>query len=126
MNIENEKFSFFFSEKGPVVIINLIGPISKSYSRDVEECIHRCKGLHADWVIVNFRDVPNVIDKNFMVPALARFQKTIREHKAKLLISGLHPEIKAILKESGCLREEELRNNLTEALRSLMEQKTAA
>jgi anti-anti-sigma regulatory factor len=123
---QTEKFSYFFSEKGPILVINLIGPIAKHNSRDIEQCLNKCKKIQADWVIVNFRDVPTFVDKSFLVPTLARFQKTIRDAKANLLLSGLHPEFKMLLKESGCLREEELRNNLTEALQSLIAQKAAA
>jgi anti-anti-sigma regulatory factor len=123
---QNDKFSYFFSEKGPILVINLIGPIAKSNSRDIEQCLHKCKKIQAEWVIVNFRDVPNYIDKSYLVPTLARFQKTIRDCKARLMLSGLHPEFRELLKECGCLREEELRNNLTEALQSLIVNKAAA
>lgn len=110
--------SYFLAEQRSIVIVTLLGPLSRMGAPVLEKCLQELLPKSCTWVIINFRDVPPEIEATIL-PTLARFLKDLRTHGASLRLSSMHPALRERLGERGILREDELVNNLQEALKSL-------
>jgi anti-anti-sigma regulatory factor len=115
---EIPKLSYFLSEKKGILIVSLIGPLNRSGREVLEACSKDILASGARWVILNFRDVGAEIE-TFLIPALAQLQKDIRKKPADLRIAGLHPGLRHTLEGRGVLRQQEISNNLAEALQAI-------
>ncbi|OFZ55602.1 MAG: hypothetical protein A2428_12135 [Bdellovibrionales bacterium RIFOXYC1_FULL_54_43] len=122
---DSEKLTYFIAEKNNIVVISLIGPLLRGNAHVLEACMDEISRRHVRFVIVNFRDVPNTMDRT-VIPALARLQRLIRSKPAVLRMSSIHPELRRTLETQGILRPEELANNLSDALKSLVVDANAA
>ncbi len=111
-----QKLSYFLSKKQSILIVSLIGPLIRENAHVLEECIREVEATPAEWVILNFRDVPAPMDKA-LFPALARLYKMLSsKRESHLRISSLHPDLRIPLLESGIFHADDLSNNLSEAL----------
>lgn len=117
---QTPKLSYFFATKKDVLIVSLVGPISKDNAVIFDECIREVKKAPARWVVLHFRDVTE-LDRT-QLPALARLQKTIREKPAELKVCAVHPDLREMLFAQGLLREVETYNNMSHALQAIMEE----
>ncbi|MEK6578818.1 MAG: STAS domain-containing protein [Bdellovibrionota bacterium] len=109
--------TYFLSSKKSILIISLVGPITRAGSAVLEKCIVEVSKTDAQFVVINFRDVSKEIDRH-AYPALVRLQKIVRDRHAELKLSGMHPDLVELLGESGLIRGNELCMNLTQALQS--------
>ena len=118
------QFSYFISEKdlssqnGILLVIALMGPISRSNAPIFEKFLDELSQKQAHWVIINLRDVEKDVERP-MFPVFARLQKLIRDKPAELKLCGVHPELRVVLEQAGILRATEVVNNLAMALQTL-------
>lgn len=110
--------TFFISEQKQILVATLVGTLERRSTPILEECAQEIAKRDVRWVILNFRDVPKDLDLS-LIPLLARIQKQIRARPAELRLAAIHPELKKILFDRGILRQEELCDNLAQALQSL-------
>lgn len=114
----------------PILMVTLIGEISQSNSSDHIQCLEEISKSTAKWVIVNFRDVfsranlPNQDPSLFVCDdAFAQFidqlRKKIHSRNGHLRLSGIPLTVRQFLEERQLILQNELANNLKEALASL-------
>ncbi|MEK6705754.1 MAG: STAS domain-containing protein [Bdellovibrionota bacterium] len=113
------KLEFFLAEKGPILIVNLVGPLLKRNADYAEECIQAVSASSAKWVIMNFRDVPPVFDEEICASIYSSLKKAVWKKAGSIRLSAVHPELRKVLIKRGLLSEDEVANNLTEALQKL-------
>lgn len=114
----NSPLNFFISEQKHIVIATLVGALDRKCASTLEECGQEIRRRNPRWVILNFRDVTKEFDPS-LVPFLARIQKETRALPSELRLAALHPELRKVLVGHGILRQEELCDNLAQALQSL-------
>ena len=116
---EANRLEFFLAEKGPVLIVNLVGPLLKCNADCADECIQAVTASSARWVIMNFRDVPPEFDEEVCVSIYSSLKKAVWEKAGCMKLSAVHPELRKALMKRGLLSDDEVANNLTEALQKL-------
>lgn len=118
------ELSYFISEKAissqnsTLLLIALAGPINRSNASVLDRLIEEIDKKSAGWVVINMRDVGHSMERT-QFSVFAKLQKTIREKPAELKLCSIHPDLKKTLQDAGLLRQNEISNNLPEALASL-------
>ena len=113
-----QSFQYLVAEKGPVQVVTFMGLLTREAEAVLEQCLKEILGRPATWVILNFREVPPEIDRK-LFRVLVQLQKVIREAPKMLRITGVHPQLFALLEEQAILRRDEVFRNVAEALKSL-------
>lgn len=106
-----------FAQNYSVAVVTLVGSLSKETAAVLLDCHEQLSRLKAKWIILNFRDIVQGIDSS-AIETLKELQRSIREKPTILKFSGLHPEMRQILLNEKIVVEEDLFNNLAEALQS--------
>jgi anti-anti-sigma regulatory factor len=115
---EPKTLKYFVANHKAIAVVTLVGSLTKATSQSLEECLSEILKSDAKWVVLNFRDVEPQVERT-VFPALARFQKLIREKCVALRVTSFHPELKKLLNDYGLIRTDELKNNLTDAIQTL-------
>lgn len=115
---DTDQLTYFLSEKKNILVVTFVGPLVRGSAHILEKCIQELSKREATWVILNLRDVPGTVDRS-VFPAFARLQKNVRDRKACLRMSALHPSLRLALDEQGLVRADETSDSLAEALSSL-------
>lgn len=108
----------YFERDYSILVVTLVGPISEENIPIFLQCADQISKSTAKWVIVNFRDVPSILDKT-LVPSLQKLLNLIRTRPAGLRLSGIHPQLRKVLEEQNIALEGEIASNFAEALDSL-------
>ena len=122
---EEGNLTYFLAEKNGVLVVSFIGPLVRSNAHILDRCLKDVLARQVDWVIVSLRDVPGTVDRA-VFPTFARFQKAVRDKKARLILASLHPVLHKALNDQAIVRPEESANNLADALSRLVAPKVRA
>jgi anti-anti-sigma regulatory factor len=107
----------FYSKDYSLLVVNLVGSIAQETLPVLQECQEHIKNSASKFVILNFRDISQESDASIL-SLFDALQKAIRQRPVMLKFSGLHPQLRKILIAEKILAEEDLFNNLAEALQS--------
>ena len=114
--ITAKELTYLLSEKGPLLVVSVLGPVTKAYEETLTKCQDEIKAKPARFAVINLHDV-TVMDYQG-IAAFVRFQKAIRDKPCALRICFVKPDLKKILEERGAFRPNELTGNLREAIES--------
>ncbi len=117
--ITANELSYLLSEKGPLLVISFLGPMTKAHEGVFAQCQEEIREKTAPFTVISLHDI-TVMDYQG-IAAFVRFQKAVRDKPSSLRICFLKPEFKALLNERGAIRPNELAGNLREAIESLAE-----
>jgi anti-anti-sigma regulatory factor len=106
----------FFSQDYSILVVNLVGVINQETSPILQECQREICKSNSKWIILNFRDISQEGVQS-MIPILVELQKIIRQKPVTLRFSGLHPDLRTLLVQEKAISEEDLFNNLADALK---------
>lgn len=123
-NQDHIPLKYFLSEKNAILIVSFAGAMDRASGAVMEQCLKEIEERSAQFLILNFHDVPSV-DRSFVAP-LARLKKHARDHGMMLKICYLVPSQRTWLEAQGVLEPAQVANNLAEALQSLPIAKKAA
>ena len=98
--------------------ITWVGTLSRSNTETLIKCLQEFAQSQSKFVIVNFRDVAPKIDEE-IIPLLKEFFQMVRNRPAHIRLSGMHPQLRVLFKDLGLADQNEMVNNLAEALQSL-------
>jgi anti-anti-sigma regulatory factor len=104
-----------FAKDYSVAVVTLVGSLSKETSPILLDCHEQLSRLKCKWIILNFRDTQQGIDSHALA-TLKSLQQTIREKPIILKFSGVHPDMRQVFLSEKIVIEEDLFNNLAEAL----------
>ena len=110
--------SHFFLESYSVLSLTLVGSLTRENRLAFLECANQILQSDAKWIILNFRDVDEHFDPEY-VQLLGDLVLSIRKKGSAARMSGLHPGIRRQLLERELVAPDELTNNLAEALESI-------
>jgi anti-anti-sigma regulatory factor len=113
-----QKLVYFFAEKDGISIVSFVGPFCQNMTSVLDDCLKEICGKNSAYILLGFRDVP-YLDPAMLDP-FVQFQEAIRANGAKLLVCSLHPDIRKLMQEQNVFNSEEVRNNLAEALHTLV------
>ncbi len=108
----------YFQKDHSILSITLFGTLQIKNSRIFEHCCEQILKSASKWVILNFRDVTPKIDPEF-IPLVHQLFHSIRIRPARILLSGVHPQLKQVFQEKNLAHPEEFTNNLADALNKL-------
>lgn len=114
-----------FEQKRSVAVMGLVGSFVGRNEHSILECIDAVSKLSCKSVVLNFRDVFPEIDPT-TASWVRRLIDAAREKAISLRISAVHPVLRAHLQEEGSVGEEEMVNNLAQALEMVAELERAA
>jgi len=106
------------SEKGTLLVISLLGAVTKANEMVIEKCqkeISEKQGIKS--VVISFQDVSSLDFAG--AAALVRLQKTIRDRPSALRICCLKIDFRVRLEDRGAIRTPEICKDLAESLKSL-------
>ncbi len=121
---KNSNLVYFFSETHyfakdfSILNVTLVGPLISKNLGIFETCVQEIIKLSSKCIIFNFRDVPPELDPNFL-PIIESLMGHVRERPVQIRFSGLHPDIRRNFLEKKLVQEEEMTNNLADALNSI-------
>ncbi len=118
-NKEISDFDFNFVDGQALIILNLVGNIEFDKIekfRSIVKAVSEYKT--AKFVIIDMTKVDGVDSK--MIFDFAKMQKEIRDMKLQLRICSIKSNLKKKLYDRGVLRDSEISENLTVAVRSLL------
>lgn len=118
-NTEISDFDFNFVDGQALIILNLVGNIEFDKSekfRSIVKAVSEYKT--AKFVIIDMTKVDGVDSK--MIFDFAKMQKEIRDMKLQLRICSIKSNLRKKLYDRGVLRDSEISENLTIAVRSLL------
>jgi anti-anti-sigma regulatory factor len=107
----------FFSKDYSILVVNLVGTINLDTASVLHDCQEQILKSTSKWVILNFRDVSPESDSN-TYQILRQLRQAVHNRPVVLRIAGIHPDLKNSLIKNDILKEEELFNNLADALQS--------
>lgn len=108
----------FFSKDYSIAVVNFVGEMTKETISILQICEEQISKLNSKWLILNFRDVSSTIDTRAL-EGLHQFHISIREKPGTLKLAGLHPTLKTIFLEKKLIDEQDIFNNLAEAIHTL-------
>lgn len=106
------------SGKGQIIILELVGPLTKANIVCMESVAEKVSQSQAGWVVIDMRKVDQQFERT-MLPKFTQFQKAIRGKPAELRLFGMHPELRGALTLAGVIRAAEVYDTLPQALQSL-------
>jgi anti-anti-sigma factor len=109
--------TYFLSEKHRILVVSLVGPLTRANSETLQQCIQDIQKTTAQSVVINLHDV-STMDKS-VVPDFMKLQLLVRKKPAELRICFVQPKIRMFLDDAGVLRPAEVSSDLKEALVSL-------
>jgi anti-anti-sigma regulatory factor len=110
--------SYQITQKHSVVIVALVGSITRENLEALERLQADIAGRQFAWVVLHFKDVPERTDQ-IALPFLARIQKAIRDKGAQVRLSSLRPQLRQTMLERGLLRGDEYVEDLAQTLQIL-------
>lgn len=114
-NLLDQKFTYFISEKSPILIVTLGGKILRSTNQILDQCFTDVSTKDFSWAVLNFQGVSEIDLPS--ITHLAKFQKMIRNKPAQLKVCSLAHSLEQLLREQCLLRTEELALDLVSALK---------
>ena len=83
MSNDENQLSYLIAEKGPMLLVTLIGPLSRHSLETLAKCQEELAAKPAKVVVLYLRDVAPKVDQ-IVFPSLAKLQKQIRDSGALL------------------------------------------
>lgn len=108
--------SYLISEKGPLLVISLVGPMTKPQEGVLAKCQEAIAASPTKLTIISFHDVTTMDYQG--IAAFVRLQKAVRDKPSALRICFVKPEFKKLLDERGAIRPNEIALNLRDAIES--------
>lgn len=108
----------YFQKDYSVLGVTFVGTLTLTHRDAFQNCTEQVSKSLAKFVIFNFRDVTIQLDPNFL-PLIQKLLITAREKPAFIRLSGVHPDLRKVFHEHKFVQEDELVNNLADALNSL-------
>lgn len=107
-----------FSSEHSVLVITLIGELTKENDYVLQECQQQVGQASAHWAILNFRDIVGKHDLECIL-ALDQLFSIIRMKPCSVRFSGIHPRLKEVFLQKKLIHLDEVVNNLAEAMDQL-------
>lgn len=114
-----------FERKSSIAVIGLVGCFVERNERLILECLDAVSRQACKAVVLNFRDVFPETDAS-TAGWVKRMVGTARERSLALRVSAIHPLLREHLLRTGSVSEEDIVNNLAQALEVLTELDRAA
>ena len=118
-NDEITEFSYFLSDKKPILVVTFVGPMRLQSVPDLMKCCEEIKALDGiKFVILYFRDVSVIAGEAITI--LTQIQVAIRAKHCHLVLCSLKPFIREKLMNMGTIRQSEIKDNLQSAIQSFL------
>lgn len=120
-NSEENKSSFFISQKGKYAVIVFSGEVIDIGRSVFDVVAEELKGVEADYYILCFDNV-SFVGRN-SIQKLINLQHSIRQDLGIVVVCGLTRKVKTQLEQQGAIRAKEIHRNLTEAFKAIIKKK---
>ena len=110
------ELSYLLSEKGPLLVIALLGPMTRPNEEMLAKCQEEIAKKPFQITVISLHDVTTMDYQG--IAAFVRLQKAVRDKPSGLRICFVKPEFRKLLDERGAIRPNELAGNLREAIES--------
>jgi len=108
--------TYVVSEKSSFLVISFTGPLIWGNENVVKKCQDEIAQRRCDRIVLDLRNVGAV--NVAAIPEFVKLQASARQ-KGRLRLCGLRNDVGRLLLEKGAVREQELREDLKTALKSL-------
>lgn len=112
-----KELQYTLAQKGALTIASFNGSIIRKNLEVLEKCKQELLKQQSKFIILSFQNVDDL--DLFSVPALAQFQKAMRDKPAVLRICLIRHDFRELLEGRGAMKKSEIANELTDAIRSL-------
>ncbi len=108
---------YFVSHRNNIAVLSLAGELNVQGLEKFEECRRQLETIPIRYLVINFAEISEVTDE--ALRPLTTLQSMVRKLDVEIRLCGLRQEIVEFLMTRGAIRQNEIRIDLLEALKSL-------
>lgn len=109
-----DQLTYFISERNSIVVVSFVGSLTRTTLGLFPIIVEDVSARRARMVILNCHDLKQI--ESCAVAPFSEFQGCLRDFPSEVRICFLNHELRDLLVRQGAVRQDEIKNNLLEAV----------